>query len=158
MVHPILGRAAYNLYGISARHNYRFGKIAATPYAIVVSMILDRLDDKRLALRAALRHNRVVVAKALLADIYSTEYALRVRIDHLDQSDWGARLAAFMDAITTLVEEEVRRFPPEVGHVFASRSLRSYDSLAGRLTSLAWKGRDVVTGGAGFLKKLINAA
>jgi hypothetical protein len=132
--------------------------VAATPYAIVVSMVLDRLDDKRLALRTALRHNRVIVAKALLADIYSTEYALRVRIDNLDQSDWGVRLHGLMEAITNLVEEEIKRFPPEVGHVFASRSLRRYDSLAGRLTYLAWKGRDAVTGGAGFLKKLIHAA
>ena len=33
--------------------------IAATPYAITVSMVLDRLDDKRSALRIALRSNRV---------------------------------------------------------------------------------------------------
>ena len=31
-------------------------------------------------------------------------------------------------------------------------------SLAGRLTYLAWKGRDAVTSGAAFCKKLINAA
>ncbi len=132
--------------------------IAATPYALVVSMVLDRLDDKRLALRVAFRNNRVLVAKDLLTDIYDTEYALRVRIDKLDESDWGARLRNLMDAIAILVADEVSRFPPEVGHVFASRSLRSHDSLAGRLTYLAWKGRDVFTNGAAFCRKLIKAA
>ncbi|HEX9469774.1 MAG TPA: hypothetical protein VF957_09540 [Bradyrhizobium sp.] len=132
--------------------------IAATPYAITVSMVLDRLDDKRLALRVALKNNRVLVAKEILTDIYDTEYALQVRIDRLEQSEWGARLQRLMTAIAALVESEVSRFPDNVGHVLGSRSLRSHQSLAGRLTYLAWKGRDVVSGGAAYCKKLIGQA
>jgi hypothetical protein len=130
--------------------------VAAMPYAITVSMVLDRLDDKRAALRVALKNNRVLVARELLTDIYDTEYALQVRIDALDQSDWGARLKYLMNAIAELVESEVRRFPDNVGHVLGSRSLRSHHSLAGRLTYLAWKGRDAVSGGAAYCKKLIG--
>jgi hypothetical protein len=130
--------------------------VAATPYAIAVSMVLDRLDDNRLALRVALRNERVLVAKELLTEIYDTEYALQVRIDQLEQSDWGVRLKGLMGAIATLVEAEVARFPEEVGHVLGSRRLRSHDSLAGRLTYMAWKGRDALTGGAAQIKKLIG--
>jgi hypothetical protein len=130
--------------------------IAATPYAITVSMVLDRLDDKRSALRVALKNNRVLVAKEILTDIYDTEYALQVRIDLLDQSDWGVRLDSLMKAITALVEAEVARFPPNVGHVLGSRSLRSHQSLAGRLTYLAWKGRDAVSDGAAYCMKLVG--
>jgi len=130
--------------------------IATTPYAIVVSMILDRMDEKRAALRIALKNNRVLVAKQLLTDIYDTEYALDVRIDGLDKSEWGKRLRGMMDAIAVLVEAEVSRFPDEVGHVLGSRRLRSHHSLAGRLTYLAWKGRDAVQDSAGFVKKLIS--
>src|SRR5258707_5300172 len=130
--------------------------IAATPYAITGSMVLDRLDDKRLALRVALKNNRVLVAKEILTDIYDTEYALQVRIDRLEQSEWGARLQRLMTAIAALVESEVSRFPDNVGHVLGSRSLRSHQSLAGRLTYLAWKGRDVVSGGAAYCRKLIG--
>jgi hypothetical protein len=130
--------------------------VAAMPYAITVSMVLDRLDDKRAALRVALKNNRVLVAREILTDIYDTEYALQVRIDALDQSDWGARLKYLMNAIAELVESEVRRFPDNVGHVLGSRSLRSHHSLAGRLTYLAWKGRDAVSGGAAYCKKLIG--
>jgi hypothetical protein len=130
--------------------------VAAMPYAITVSMVLDRLDDKRGALRVALKNNRVLVAREILTDIYDTEYALQVRIDALDHSDWGARLKYLMNAIAELVESEVRRFPDNVGHVLGSRSLRSHHSLAGRLTYLAWKGRDVVSGGAAYCKKLIG--
>jgi hypothetical protein len=130
--------------------------IATTPYAIAVSMVLDRIDDWRLALRIALKNNRVLVAKELLTHIYDTEYALKVRIDQLDQSEWGTRLDALMEAIAVLVQAELARFPEKLGHVLGSRRLRSHQSLAGRLTYLAWKGRDAVSGGAAFCKKLMG--
>jgi hypothetical protein len=131
--------------------------IAATSYALVVSMVLDRLDDKRLALRVALKNNRVLDCRNLLKDIYDTEYALQVRIDSLDESDWGKRLHDLMNAIAVMVEAEVSRFPEKVGHVLGSRRLRSYQSLSGRLTYLAWKGRDALTGGAAYCRKLVSA-
>jgi hypothetical protein len=130
--------------------------VAATPYAIAVSMVLDRLDDSRSALRVALRNERVLVAKEILTNIYDTEYALRVRIDLLDQSDWGKRLSRLMDAIAALVDDELARFPDKLGHVLGSRGLRSYQSLAGRLTYIAWKGRDAASDAAGYCRKLIG--
>src|SRR5262249_5614922 len=131
---------------------------AATPFAIAVSMVLDRIDDGRAALRIALKQNRVIIARDLLTEIYDTEYALKVRIDGFEQSEWGVRLQASMDAIAALVAAEVSRFPAEVGHVLGSRRLRSHDSLAGKLTYFAWKGRDAVVDGAAYCKRLINAA
>lgn len=133
-------------------------EVAAAPYAIAVSMVLDRLEDKKFALRVALKNNRVLVARQLLSEIYDTEYALQVRIDQLEQSDWGARLRKLMDEIAALVDAEVSRFPPEVGHVLGSRSLKSHQSLKGRLTHLAWKGRDAIHEGAAFCKRLVGQA
>ncbi len=130
--------------------------IAAVPYAITVSMVLDRLEDKRLALHTALKKNRVLVAKDLLTEIYDTEYALQVRIDLLEQSDWGKRLDHLMKTIAALVEAEVSRFPENVGHVLGSRRLHGHQSLAGRLTYLAWKGRDVLTSGAAYCRRLVG--
>ena len=130
--------------------------IAASRYAITVSMVLDRLDDKRSALRIALRNNRILVAKEILTGIYDTEYALQVRIDLLEESDWGVRLNHLTGAIAALVEAEVRRFPDNVGHVLGSRRLRGHQSLAGRLTYLAWKARDTVSGGAALFRGLVT--
>jgi hypothetical protein len=123
--------------------------IAATPYAITVSMVLDRLDDKRSALRVALKNNRILVAKELLIDIYDTEHALRVHIDLLEDSEWGQRLDNLMKAIADLVEVEVSRFPDNVGHILGSRRLRSHQSLAGRLTFWANEG-------AAYCRKLVS--
>ena len=122
--------------------------IAATPYAITVSMVLDRLDDQRLALRVALKKNRVLVAKEILAAVYDTEDALRTRIDQLDESDWGKRLDDLMNAIAALVQSEVSRFPDKLRHVLGSRSRRRH-SLGGRLT-------DALGGGVAYCKKLVG--
>jgi hypothetical protein len=130
--------------------------VAATPYAVAVGMALDRLEDKRMVLRLALKHNRVLIARDTLTEIYDTEHALRVRIDEFDGCEWGQRLHDIMDTIAALVEAEVRRFPEEVGHVLGSRSLRHHQSLGGRLTSLAWKGRDAITDSVSFCKGLIG--
>ena len=130
--------------------------IAATPYAITVSMVLDRLEDNRSALRVALRSNRILVSKEILKHIYDTEYALQVRIDQLQQSEWGVRLNDLMNSVRTLVEEEVARFPDNVRHVLGARRLLSHQSLTDRLTYLAWKGRDAVNDGAAYCKKLIG--
>jgi hypothetical protein len=132
--------------------------VTATPYAIAVSMVLDRLDDTRTTLRVALKNNRVLVAKELLTEIYDTEYALRIHIDRLDESEWGQRLNRLIVAVTALVETEISRFPANVGHVLGSCRQRTHQSLSGRLTYLAWKGRDVLADGAAFCRKLVSAA
>jgi len=132
--------------------------VAAMPYAIAIPMVLDRIDDGRRALRIALKQNRVIIARDLLADIYDTEYALKKNIDQFDACEWGVRLQQLMDAVAELVAAEISRFPAEVGHVLGSSRLRNHDSLSGKLSSLAWKAGDAVTNGAAHLKKLINAA
>lgn len=131
--------------------------VARTPYAIAVSMVLDYLDDKRFALHDALKRKQILIAKDILTEIYSVEYALRVRIDGLDQSVWGERLNTVMRAVTEMVDAEVQSVPKHlrnVQHVLESRSLRSHDGLIGRLIFLAWKGHDALLNGASYCRKL----
>jgi hypothetical protein len=61
-----------------------------------------------------------------------------------------------MNRIATLVEAEVSKFPKEVGHVLASRSLRGHRSLADRLGYFAWKGRDALSSGVARCLKSIG--
>lgn len=130
--------------------------IAATPYAIAVSMVLDQLDDKRLALRRALKSNRIPIARDILIDIYDIEYAMRVRVDLLDECEWGQRLNGLMEAVAALVEAEVHTIPEGLRHVLGSRALHSHDTLTGRLTYVAWKGRDALVDGAAYCRKLVS--
>ena len=128
--------------------------VAATPYAIAVSMVLDQIDDKHVALRIALRKNRIIVARDILAGIDSVESALLAGIRELDASEWGTRLRDIRSSIVELVEAEVSRFPEEVGHVLKLRNLRG----GGFVTDLVWKGRDAISDGALFCKRLIGQA
>jgi hypothetical protein len=132
--------------------------IAATPYAIAVSMVLDRLEDKGTALRVALTNNRVLVAKEILSEIYDAEHALRVRICRLEQSDWGMRLDHIINTVAAAVDAEVSQFPEQVGHVLESLSQRRRQSLSERLTTMAWKGRDAFNSGMASCMKLIGKA
>jgi hypothetical protein len=136
-----------------AARSKKASDVAAAPYAIAVSMVLDRLDDKRSTVRVALKNNRVMVAKEILAEIYGMEYAMQSGIDLLDRSDWGERLNHLMDAIAALVEAEVSRFPDNIGHVLGSRRRRR-QSIAGHLTGLASKARSAMNGGAALCRKL----
>ncbi len=132
--------------------------VARAPYAAAVSMVLDRLEDRRGLLSIALKKERILVAKEILVDIYDTEFALRVRIDQFAESDWGQRLEALMVSIGELVESEVRRFPDNVGHVLGSRRLRHHETLVGRLTYWAWKGRDIAGNGVALCKNMLGSA
>jgi len=130
--------------------------IAATRYAIAIPMVLDHIDSRREALRHALKQQHVVIARDILVDIYDTEYALRVRIDQLDESEWGRRLDRLMKAVATLVEAEVHTIGDKLHHVLGSHALHSHDTLAGRLTYFAWKGRDALTDSVAFCRKLVG--
>ena len=120
--------------------------IAATPYALAVSMVLDHMDDKRLLLAVALKDNRVIVAKAILRDIYAIETALKAQIE-LGDSDWSGRLRDLMAAVAAALDAEVERSRTNCGnltHVLASADLRPTLSLKDRLTEAVKKGRTMI--------------
>jgi hypothetical protein len=118
---------------------------AATPYAVVVSMVLHQIDDKRVMLRGILKNKRVLVAKDILADIDDTERALRARADLLGESGYRQRLDDLMAAVDALVAAEVGSLPGNLHHVLGARGPRGHGSLTGRLTSLASMGREALT-------------
>jgi hypothetical protein len=137
---------------IKPARSRRAADVAATPYAVAVSMVLDQLDEKRIALRVALRKNRVVDGRDILAEIGKTEAAIQAGIRELADSEWGARLRDIRAAIVADVETEVSRFPPELGHILQVHNGRG----DGLLSGLVWKGRDAITDGASFCKRLIG--
>jgi hypothetical protein len=121
--------------------------IAATPYAMVVSMVLDQIDEKQLLLRIALRNNRIVIAKGILREIYAIEDALKARID-LGNSDWGNRLRDSMAAVAAALDAEIERSRANCGnlsHVLESSALRPARSLKERLGQAVRRGRTMLT-------------
>jgi len=144
-------------YGVAIHE--KVSELAEKPMNLgSVYVTLDRLEDKGTALRAALKNNRILVAKEILTDIHDAEYALQARICRLDQSDWGMRLNKIMNAIAAEVDAEIRNFPEEVGHVLESLNLRRRQSIADRLAHMASKGRDAFNTSVASCMKLIGQA
>jgi hypothetical protein len=114
----------------------RAAQIASTRYAASVSMVLDHLDDKRLALRRALKSNRVAIAKDILTEIYAIEDALQVRIEDLGASEWGRRLDGLMAAAAADLQIEFQGLPEGAHHVLGSCKRHPHEAAQGMLTNL----------------------
>jgi hypothetical protein len=115
----------------------RAPQIASTRYAASVSMVLDHLDDKRLALRRTLKSNRVAIAKDILNEIYAIEEALQVRIEGLGASEWGRRLDELMAAVAADLQIEFQGLPEGAHHhVLGSCKRHPHEAAPGLLTSL----------------------
>lgn len=120
--------------------------IAAAPYALAVSMVIDQISERRLLLAMAMRSNRVLVAKGILKEIYAIEAALKGQIE-LGDSDWGKRLREEMEAVAVELNAEVERSRTNLGslsHVLIG--LRPGASLKERLAQAVEKGRSVIEG------------
>jgi hypothetical protein len=128
--------------------------IAATRYAVSVSMVLDHLDDKRVLLEHALKSNRVAVAKDILVEIYEIEHGLRIGFDQLHQSDWGRRLDELMALVATDLKTAFQTLPENIHHVLGSHKL--HHTAPGLLTYLTRKGRDALTDGATYCRGLLG--
>ena len=94
------------------------------------------LDDKRLALRRALKSNRVAIAKDILTEIHAIEDALQVRIEDLGASEWGRRLDGLMAAVAADLQIEFQGLPEGAHHVLGSCKRHPHESAQGMLTSL----------------------
>ncbi|MBV9564339.1 MAG: hypothetical protein JOY90_28445 [Bradyrhizobium sp.] len=112
--------------------------IAATPYALAVSMALDQIDEKRLMLIDALKCNRILPAKEILAEIHAADKAMREHID-LDGSDWGVRLHKTMAGVEAATEAEINSIPSDhkhIVHVLEAVKLRGNNSVGARLSRM----------------------
>ncbi len=119
-------------------------EIATARYATSVAMTLDHLDDRRIELNHALKSNRIPVAKDFLIDIYDIEHALRVRVDRIEETDWGQELAGVMAAVASDLQTEIKTLPGNLHHVLGSDTLHRHHAGPALLTSLIRKGCDLI--------------
>jgi hypothetical protein len=123
-------------------------KIAAMPYAIAVSMVLDGIDEKRQSLLDAFKTNRIPLAKEVLNEIYAIENAVRERID-LGKSDWGNRLHDLMTSVDVALDAEINTIPVDhrnLKHTLESSRLRPGHSWTERLSQIIKKGQATLAG------------
>lgn len=123
-------------------------RIAASPFAIAVSMVLDQIEEKHLLLLFALRNNRPVRAKEIVGEIYRIEQALRTQIE-LKGSDWAQHLDELMTAVQADINAEIDSIPGDhrhLTHILESPRLRPGHSFSNKVGHMLGKGWDVVAG------------
>lgn len=123
-------------------------RIAASPFAIAVSMVLDQIEEKHLLLLFALRNNRPVRAKEIVGEIYRIEKALRTQIE-LKGSDWARHLDDLMMAVQAAINAEIDSIPGDhrhLTHILESPRLRPDHSFSHKVGHIFEKGWDVVAG------------
>ena len=120
---------------IDVAASQKISDMLATRYAIVPSMVLDYLEERRHALGKAMKDNRLVMAQGILNEILNSEYALRRNVTLSDAPQWSARLDDIMKAVAADVHAEAARIPDNIEHVLVA-TLRRHDSLSRRLLLL----------------------
>jgi hypothetical protein len=102
-------------------------RIAATPFAIAVDIVLGDLDRMIANLRDALKTGQNDVA-TLLKGIHDAARALRTEIDLSVESAWGRQLAAARADAARLLEAEIDNLPSLVRRLLRPRNGR--DAIA----------------------------
>lgn len=123
-------------------------RIAASPFAIAVSMVLDQIEEKHLLLLFALRNNRPVRAKEIVGEIYRIEEALRTQIE-LKGTDWAQHLDQLMTIVQAAINAEIDSIPSDhrhLTHILESPRLRPDHSFSHKVGHMFAKGWDVVAG------------
>jgi hypothetical protein len=123
-------------------------RIAATPYAVAIPMVLDQIEEKRRTVLSALKSKHVLAAREAVVEIFKIEAALREQID-LRGSELDERLGRLMADIQSMIQSEIETIPTDhdhLTHIFESLSLRPHRSAGNNVVRMLEKGRDAVLG------------
>jgi hypothetical protein len=82
-------------------------RIAETPYAIAVNIVLDEVDRRVRELTADLKSGRGIAVSALLKEVHDALRGLRSEIDSSPESAWGKQLTAVRAEVSKLLSSEI---------------------------------------------------
>jgi hypothetical protein len=94
-------------------------RIAATPYAVAVTIVLSELESMVGELRAELKAGRPVAS--LLKAIHDAARGMRTELDLSDDSAWARQLAAIRSAVSNLLTVEMETTPGRVRRLLRPR-------------------------------------
>ena len=96
-------------------------RVAETPYADTVSIVLDEVDRRVRELAGDLKSGRGVAVSALLKEIHDALRGLRTELDLPIESAWGRQLAAVRAEISSVLTAEIELMPGRVRRLMRPR-------------------------------------
>jgi hypothetical protein len=89
-------------------------RIAETPYAVAVQIVLEEVDRRVRELAADLKSGRGIAVAALLKEVHDALRGLRSEIDVQSESAWGKQLSALRAEVSKILTAEVELMPGRV--------------------------------------------
>jgi hypothetical protein len=99
-------------------------RIAASPYAMAVTIVLADVERLVRELKADLKSGRGVAVIALLKTIHDAARGLRTELDLSGDSQWGRQLAAIRSEISNLLKSEIESMPGRVRRLLRPRPVK----------------------------------
>jgi hypothetical protein len=94
-------------------------RVAETPYAIAVTLVIGEIECMVSELRARLKARHSVTS--LLKNIHDAVRGLRTEIDLADDSAWSRRLAAIRTEVSSVLKTEIESTPGRVRRLLRPR-------------------------------------
>lgn len=89
-------------------------RIAETPYAAAVTLVLDELRQLADKLRSDLKGGQIAAAGLLVRDIHDAVRLLRTELDFSGDTAWGRDLAALRVRVSDVIKAEIATIPARV--------------------------------------------
>lgn len=96
-------------------------RVAETPYAVTVDIVLDEIQRMIHELKAELRSGRGLAVGALVKGIHDAARGLRTDINVSHDSPWGRGLAALRTQVSDLLKGEIETLPGRVRRLLRPR-------------------------------------
>lgn len=104
-----------------AAESDKASRVASTPYAAAVTIVLAEVERLVGELKADLKSGRGVAVIALLKVIHDAARGLRTEMDMPMDSAWGRQLAAIRTEISNLLKSEIESTPARIRRLLRPR-------------------------------------
>lgn len=99
-------------------------RIAETPYAVTVDIVLAEIQRLISELKAELRSGQGLAVGALLKSIHDSARGLRAEINFSHESPWARGLAALRTQVSDLLKGEIETLPGRVRRLLRARPIK----------------------------------
>jgi hypothetical protein len=96
-------------------------RIAETPYAVAVEIVLEEVDRRVRELAADLKSGRGVAVSALLKEVHDALRGLRSELDFSSESAWGKQLSTLRGEVSRILTAEIELMPGRVRRLIRPR-------------------------------------
>jgi hypothetical protein len=96
-------------------------RIAETPYAVAVDIVLEEVDRRVRELAADLKSGRGIAVSALLKEVHDALRGLRSELDLPSESAWGKQLIALRGEVSKTLTAEIELMPGRVRRLIRPR-------------------------------------